>query len=225
MCLCDQKRTRQAKSGNETAQAPINQDLNGGLAAQQVLQSLASHGTSREGANDSSSVQLPASAGRPMESGPLPEQHADGQLDAADIMSEVICNPALDGLLTGFSEQTGVGSPNILRNMLQQLTRNPQIMSTVGQIAQQVERQDAGNLFSGLGGGQGGGLDLSRMVQQMMPVVSQVLGQGSGPTQTIPAVEPEAQRPSNELESRGAGTTTDQSVQVCTPNKTTLMNF
>ncbi|KAJ6406007.1 hypothetical protein OIU84_013883 [Salix udensis] len=45
-------------------------------------------------------------------------------------------------VMEGVSEQTGAGSPNIFRNMLQQLTQNPQIMNTVSQIAQQVLGQE-----------------------------------------------------------------------------------
>lgn len=130
-------------------------------------------------------------------------------------MSQVIHSPALNGLLAGVSEQTGVGSPNVLRNMLQQLTQNPQIMSTVSQIAQQVESQDLGDMFSGLGSGQGSGIDLSRMVQQMMPVVSQVLGRGSS-TQPFSPVEPEPQLQYNESRS---SENEKPNVQVCTLKK------
>jgi hypothetical protein len=96
--------------------------------------------------------------------------------------------------------------------MLQQLTQNPQIMNTVSQIAQQVDSQDLGNMFSGLGSGQGGGIDLSGMVRQMMPVVSQVLVRGSPTPQLFPTPEPEPQMQSNERESNGAE---NPNIQVC----------
>ncbi|KAG8654518.1 hypothetical protein MANES_05G140700v8 [Manihot esculenta] len=168
---------RSEPSGNHgTSNAPVSQNLNTGMIGQQLLQSLASRssGTNRVGANEMHSGQGPPSLGRNPENIPLGEQ--------------------------GVSEQTGVGSPNVLRNMLQQLTQNPQIMSTVSQIAQQVESQDLGDMFSGLGSGQGSGIDLSRMVQQMMPVVSQVLGRGSS-TQPFSPVEPEPQLQYNESRS------------------------
>lgn len=62
--------------------------------------------------------------------------------------------------------------------MLQQLSQNPLMMNTVNQIAQQVDGQELESMFSGLGRGQPGGIDLSRMVQQMMPIVSRALSSG-----------------------------------------------
>ncbi|KAK8692042.1 hypothetical protein V6N13_075526 [Hibiscus sabdariffa] len=117
------------------------------------------------------------------------------QSGAANAVSQVLQSPALSGLLAGVSEQTGVGSPDDFRNMLQQLTQSPQIMNTVSQLAQQVDSQDIGNMFSALGGGQGGGIDLSRMVQQMMPIVTQALGRGPSapPPPPFSAVEPKVQ--------------------------------
>ncbi|KAL9994115.1 hypothetical protein Hdeb2414_s0950g00965601 [Helianthus debilis subsp. tardiflorus] len=109
---------------------------------------------------------------------------AGGQPNSAAIMNEVIANPALDDLLSGVSSQTGIGSPDVLRNMLGQLTQNPAMMNTVNQIAQQIDgNQDLSNMFAGMGGprggsGGGGGFDLSSMVQQMMPIVAQAFGGG-----------------------------------------------
>ncbi|KAL8200899.1 hypothetical protein R6Q57_012238 [Mikania cordata] len=109
---------------------------------------------------------------------------AGRQLNPAAMMNEVISNPALDGLFSGVSSQTGIGSPDVLRNMLGQLTQNPAMMNTVNQIAQQIDsNQDLSNMFSGMGGphgcsSDGGGFDLSSMVQQMMPIVAQAFGGG-----------------------------------------------
>lgn len=114
---------------------------------------------------------------------------AGAQLTPAAMMNEVIASPALDGLLSGVSNQTGIGSPDVLRNMLGQLTQNPAMMNTVSQIAQQIDsNEDLSNMFSGMGGprggnsggggGGGGGFDLSSMVQQMMPIVAQAFGGG-----------------------------------------------
>ncbi|KAL5780804.1 hypothetical protein ACOSQ2_011541 [Xanthoceras sorbifolium] len=174
------KRTKQpktlVKSGDcGTSSAPLDQNLNSG---QQLLQSLASRGSAmnRMGANDPSG-QSPG-VGRIMENIQSGGQDTDGQLDPGSAMSQVLGSPEINGLLSGFSDQTGVGSPDVLRNMLQQFTRSPQIMNTVNQIAQQIDGPGLGNMLSGLGGGQAGGIDLSRMVQQMMPVVSQALGRG-----------------------------------------------
>ncbi|WZZ35063.1 hypothetical protein YC2023_018464 [Brassica napus] len=84
-------------------------------------------------------------------------------------MSQVLESAVLNGLLAGVSRQGGVELPNMLRNMLQQFTQNPQIMNTVQQIAQQVDGQAIEDTMSG--GTQG-------MVQQMMPLVSRAFSQG-----------------------------------------------
>ncbi|KAJ0252495.1 hypothetical protein HA466_0116870 [Hirschfeldia incana] len=107
---------------------------------------------------------------------------SDDGVDVSSAMSQMLESPVLDGLLSGVSQQAGVDSPNMLRNMLQQFTQNPQIMNTVQQIAQQVDGQEIENMMSGGGAqGEGGGFDLSRMVQQMMPLVSRAFTQG-GPS-------------------------------------------
>ncbi|XP_037493539.1 ubiquitin-like domain-containing protein CIP73 isoform X2 [Jatropha curcas] len=213
------RRTRQPKSSIQTgdngaSNTPVSQSLNAGTSGQQLLLSLASRspGANRAGANEMHFGQTPPSVDGNPESRP-PQQSSNSQFDTASVMSQVIDSPSLNGLLTGFSEQTGVGSPNVLRSMLQQLTQNPQIMSTVSQIAQQVESQDLGDMFSGVGGGQGSGLDLSRMVQQMMPVVSQVLGRGSA-AQPFSSVEPEPQRHHSERREIGNEKSNDQNVQI-----------
>ncbi|KAF5740922.1 large proline-rich protein BAG6 isoform X2 [Tripterygium wilfordii] len=160
------------------------------------------------------SGSLSAGVNRNMECRSSIGQGSHGQFDTAGAMSQILQSPALDGLLSGVSEQTGVGSPDVLRNMLQQLTQSPQIMSTVNQIAQQVDGQDIGNMFSGLGNGQGGGIDLSRMMQHMMPVVSRALSHGSAAPQPFPSMEPEPQQVSNMVSLRGAGKSGDQNIEV-----------
>lgn len=140
------------------------------------MQSLASHST-RANSN------FPPSG-----SVPTPRQNAEGQSDIAEAMSQILQGPALDGLLAGVSQQTGVGSPDMLRNMLQQFTQNPALRNTVNQLAQQVDNHDLGSMFSGLDRGpDGGGIDLSRMMQQMMPIVSKALGglEQTGPTESV----------------------------------------
>ena len=112
------------------------------------------------------------------ESGVRRGQGSDDRIDVSSAMSQVLESPVLDGLLAGVSRQGGVESPNMLRNMLQQFTQNPQIMNTVQQIAQQVDGQEIENMMSGGTQGEGGGFDFSRMVQQMMPLVSRAFTQG-----------------------------------------------
>ncbi|KAL0432312.1 UNVERIFIED_CONTAM: Ubiquitin-like domain-containing protein CIP73 [Sesamum latifolium] len=114
----------------------------------QVLQSQASLST-RGDAN-------PPYSGRPSDiargaigTAPTAKQNAYGNTDVADAMSQFLHNPSLDDLLAGVSQQTGVGSPDMLRNMLQQFTQNPAMRGTVNQIAQQIDSHDLGSMFSG----------------------------------------------------------------------------
>ncbi|CAI9288902.1 unnamed protein product [Lactuca saligna] len=92
-------------------------------------------------------------------------------------------NPALIGLLDGVPNQTEMESQDFLRNMLDQITRNPEMMRAIGQLGQHMDdNQDLGSMFSAMsepqcqGGGDSGfdsDLDMSFMVQQMMPFFSQ----------------------------------------------------
>ncbi|KAL3641638.1 hypothetical protein CASFOL_012453 [Castilleja foliolosa] len=143
---------------------------------QQVLQSLASLSSSG-GANPPSSGHPSVPARGVLGNMPSARQNTNNDnIDIADAMSQALGNSSLDGLLAGVSQQTGVGSPDMLRNMLQQFTQNPAMGNMMNQIAQQIDGQDLGSVFSGGGGQAGGGFDLSRMMQQMMPIVSQALG-------------------------------------------------
>ncbi|KAB2083415.1 hypothetical protein ES319_A05G265300v1 [Gossypium barbadense] len=182
------KPTKSSIAGvNGTASSSLDHNLSARTAGQQILQSLASQSSSLSRVDSSSGNQ--GVLGSRLSGG----QGSDDQLAAANAVSQVLQSPALNGLLAGISQQTGAGSPDDFRNMLQQLTQSPQIMNTVSQLAQQVDSQDIGNMFSGFVGGQGGGIDLSRMVQQMMPIVSQALGCGSSATPSFPAVESKSQ--------------------------------
>lgn len=177
--------------------APINQNqqVTGG---QQVLQSLASRGSAvnRMNTGDAPARQTAPAIGQVRDGRTLGAQGSVDQVDMGSMMSQVLRSPALNGLLAGVSEQTGAGSPDALRNMLQNFTQSPQMRNAVNQIAEQVDSQDIGNMFAGLGGGQGGGIDMSRMFQQMMPIVSRALGAGVG--QPNPVLEPESHPPYNE---------------------------
>lgn len=181
--------------GSTSSIAPIqNQETT--VNGQQALQSLASL-ANRGNLNTSSPGQLPPGLGQIMESvqmgGQGAESAADGNFDAASVMSHVLRTPALNGLLAGVSEQTGIGSPDALKNMLQQFTQNPAMRNTVNQLAQQFDSQDLGSMFSGIGRGQGGGIDLASMVQKMMPIVSQALGGGPTTSQPTSVVRPDPQ--------------------------------
>ncbi|XP_057423073.1 ubiquitin-like domain-containing protein CIP73 isoform X2 [Lotus japonicus] len=160
----------------------INQSQQTRTDGQHLLQTLASHGSAvnLRNANRTSQQPLPSSS---------------SQVDVAGLMSQLLHSPALNGLLEGVSQQTGVDSPDGLRNTLQQFTQSPQMMNTVNQIVQQVGSQDMGrNMFAGMERGQGGGIDLSSMFQQMMPIVSRALG-GGNPPSLFSATEPEPGAP------------------------------
>lgn len=86
-------------------------------------------------------------------------------------------SPVINNLVSNMASQSGMGSPGELRNVMEQCTRDPAMQDIFGNLVQQIDGQ------RGTGAGQsgpnaGGGIDLSRIVQQMMPVVSNVLGVG-----------------------------------------------
>ncbi|KAJ4967609.1 hypothetical protein NE237_019458 [Protea cynaroides] len=206
----------QGKDAGGTSSAPLNQNQETVARGQQVLQSLLSRGSNanRSGTSGPSVGHVPSVLGQIMESMPLEGQGSNGQVDATGVMSQVLNSPALNGLLAGVSEQAGIGSPGVLRNMLEQFTQNPAMRNTLNQVAQQVESQDIGNIFSGLGTGQGGGLDFSRMLQQMMPIVSQALTRSSTQPESLRAVNPEQKLQCNERRSSGDGRSNDGSSEI-----------
>ncbi|KAK8472935.1 hypothetical protein PHAVU_001G001400 [Phaseolus vulgaris] len=160
-----------------SSSSSVNQNQQTRTDGQHILQSLASHGSALNSRNANGPPQRPLPSSNP-------------SIDVAGLMSQALQSPALNGLLEGVSQQTGVDSPDGLRNMLQQFTQSPQLMNTVNQIVQQVGSQDVGNMFAGAERGQGGGIDISRMFQQMMPIVSQALG-GANPSSLFSVEEAE----------------------------------
>ncbi|KAL3634906.1 hypothetical protein CASFOL_021960 [Castilleja foliolosa] len=98
-----------------------------------------------------------------------------GNIDIADAMSQALGGSSLDGELARLSQQTGVGSPDMLRNILQQFTQDPAMRNTMNQMAQRIDAQHFESVFSGVES-HGGDFGLTRMIQQMMPIVSQALG-------------------------------------------------
>ncbi|KAF9621499.1 hypothetical protein IFM89_021803 [Coptis chinensis] len=196
------RRSRQVRSQGKNVSGtslvqPISENEQSIATGQEILRSLVSHGsnTNTRDANGPS-VQPSPAIGQYMQNLPAGAPDPNGQIDAASMMSQVLNSPALNGLLAGVSEQAGIGSPGGLRNMLEQFTQSPSIRNTLNQIVQQVDGQELGNL-SELARGQGGGLDLSRMVQQMMPLVSQALTGLSTSHQPSHGLESRDQRQSN----------------------------
>lgn len=218
--LQPKSRSRQPRSvgrdsGSTTSSAP-NQNQQPTVDGHQALQSLASLANQRN-INSPSPGQLPPALGQIMESlqmGGQGAESADGNFDAASVMSQVLHTPALNGLLAGVSEQTGIGSPDALKNMLQQFTQNPAMRNTVNQLAQQFDSQDLGSMFSGLGRGQGGGIDLASMVQQMMPIVSQALGGAPTTSRPTSVFRPDPQSQYVERSSDRDEKATDQESQI-----------
>lgn len=188
----NQRRVKQSRSQgrSDDGAATSSQSERPIRDGQQVLQSLAALSARRtEGSPPSG--QFSHLARGVMEN---TSSGGNDQPDISNMMSQVLQNPALNGLLGGISQQTGLGSPDALRNMLQQLTQNPGMMNTVNQLAQQIDPQDLGSMFSGFGGGGqggggGGGIDFSSMFQQMMPLVSQALGGVPTSAQQAPRME------------------------------------
>ncbi|XP_019227408.1 PREDICTED: large proline-rich protein BAG6 isoform X2 [Nicotiana attenuata] len=204
--LQPKRRTKQSRphGNNGDGSTSDNQNELPKRDGQQVLQSLAAL-AARE--NDTAMPSGTHSDRGVMGTIATGNRNVDGQSEIADAMSSVLQSPALNGLLSGVSQQSGAGSPDLLRNMMQQLTQSPAMMNTVSQIAQQIDTQDLGSMFSGQGGG---GMDLSRMFQQMMPIVSQALGGISAMPQQIPNI---AQRPGENATIRVA-TPTSQNFQM-----------
>lgn len=219
MSLCVDQRGKQpkplARNGDGgTTSTSVNQDQLA-TSTQQVLQSLAGQSavSSRVNSSNPSAGQLPSSVGRCRDGRPLGGQGSTGQVDMASVMSQVLNSPALNGLLTGVSEQTGMGSPDGLRSMLQQFSQSPQMRNAMNQVAQQIDGQDVENMFSGLGG-HGGGIDFSRVFQQMMPIVSRALGSGSTAPQPFSLGETQPQPPYNQ-QNLSRDEHDEQNLQVC----------
>ncbi|KAJ4963702.1 hypothetical protein NE237_023641 [Protea cynaroides] len=203
-------------AGGTSGAPPVNQSQENIASGQRVLQSLLSQGSNanRSGTSGPSVGQPPFVLGGVLESMPLEGQGSNGQVGTTSVMSQVLNSPALNGLLAGVSEQVGIGSPGILRNMLEQFTQSPATMNTLNHIAQQVESQDVGNMFSGLSTGQSGGMDFSRMLQQMMPIVSQALTRSSTQPDSLHTVKPEQQPQCNERRSASDGRSNDWSSEI-----------
>ncbi|XP_026397208.1 large proline-rich protein BAG6-like isoform X2 [Papaver somniferum] len=186
----------QGKNANDATSSGVptsNQNQQAITSGQQILQSLVARSSNARTDSNGVSDQI-------MGARPSAVPASNSQFDAAGMMSQVLNSPALNGLLSGVSEQAGMGSPDGLRGMLDQFTRNPAMMNMINQVGQQIGGgQDLGGMFSGMGRGQGGGLDLSSMVQQMMPIVTQALSRGASFPESSREVEPQPQEQPMEI--------------------------
>ncbi|KAJ1269457.1 hypothetical protein BS78_07G213300 [Paspalum vaginatum] len=176
--LIPKRRSRTAKSSGSTTDpgrdsSSLSQNQDAVSVAQKFLQGFASRNanTSR---NNAPASAPPSSTPQPTVVPPR-RQGGEGQPDIGSMISGMLNNPVFGNLLSNVASQAG-GSSADLRSVMEGL-QSPAVVDTISNIVQNVDEQDLGAMF-GSGRGQGG-MDLSGMLQQMMPVVSQVLG-GAG---------------------------------------------
>lgn len=132
---------------------------------QQALQALVSRGANVSSDSVTTS-QAPSSTPRSAAGMPLRRPGGEGQVDIGSMLSSVLNSPMFGNLMSNVAAQTGTESPADVRNIMEDLTQNRAVMDTLSSMVQNVDVPQRGQ----------GGFDLSRMMQQMMPVVSQVLG-------------------------------------------------
>ncbi|KAF7082032.1 hypothetical protein CFC21_085915 [Triticum aestivum] len=149
------------------------------LRGQQALQALVSRGANASSGSVTAS-QAPSSTPRSAAGMPLRRPGGEGQVDLGSMLSSVLNNPMFSNLMSNVAAQTGMDSPADVRNIMEDLTQNRAVMDTLSSMVQNVDVPQRG--------GQGG-FDLSSMMQQMMPVVSQVLG-GASPRRAGTDVQP-----------------------------------
>ncbi|KAL3629664.1 hypothetical protein CASFOL_026886 [Castilleja foliolosa] len=109
---------------------------------QQVLQSLASP-SSRGGENPPTFSGEPSHPARDVLGDmPTAKQNSNNDnIDIADVMSQALGGSSLDDELARLSQQTGVGSPDMLRNILQQFTQIPTMrMSRISKTCSLVKK-------------------------------------------------------------------------------------
>eukprot|EP01018_Ginkgo_biloba_P013678 Gb_30758 [translate_table: standard] len=126
------------------------------------------------GSENSSAVHLPNGLGQIFNSLVSGGQVGSVRVDVEDIMSQLTHNPAISNVSRPAVEQTIQVSASG-SNMMDQAMQN-----TFSQGEQTAGgSRELRDMFSGLNGTRQGGIDFSGLLQQMMPVVSQVLGRES----------------------------------------------
>ncbi|KAL6661914.1 hypothetical protein ACP70R_001298 [Stipagrostis hirtigluma subsp. patula] len=181
--LVPKRRTRTVKPSESTSDpvkdsSSASQNQDAVSVAQQFLQGFASQNTNSSRSNGTGSS--PPSSNPQPAGVPPRRQGVEGQPDIGSMISGMLNNPVFGNLLSNVATQAG-GSRADLRDVMEGL-QSPAVVDTISNIVQNVDEQDLGSMFSS-GRGQGG-MDLSRMLQQMMPVVSQVLGGAGGRAST-----------------------------------------
>uniref|UniRef100_A0ACD5TAX4 Uncharacterized protein n=1 Tax=Avena sativa TaxID=4498 RepID=A0ACD5TAX4_AVESA len=171
--LQPKRRTRVAKpsetsgdSGEALDNSSVARSQEAVLMGQQALRALVSRSTNAS--NGSVSNPHPASLMPQAAAAGQPPRRpgGDAQVDIGSMLSSVLNSPVFGNLMSNVAAQTGLESPADVRNIMEDLTQNPAVMDTLSSMVQSVDGPRRGQ----------GGFDLSRMMQQMMPVVNQVLG-------------------------------------------------
>lgn len=170
--LQPKRRSRVAKpsgtssdSGEAVNTSSVPRSQEAVLMGQQALQALVSRGANVSSDSVTTS-QAPSSTPRSAPGMPLRRPGGEGQVDIGSMLSSVLNSPMFGNLMSNVAAQTGTESPADVRNIMEDLTQNRAVMDTLSSMVQNVDVPQRGQ----------GGFDLSRMMQQMMPVVSQVLG-------------------------------------------------
>ncbi|KAJ3708258.1 hypothetical protein LUZ61_011963 [Rhynchospora tenuis] len=153
-------------SAKPTGDGPSQPPASASPTPQLDFQSLLSQFSSRSNPNQMQSTAQQSQA---------PSQRAD----LGSMFTQMLQSPAINNLLTNMASQSGMGSPSEFRSVMEQCTQDPAMQNIFGDLVQQIDRQNGTGVSQG-GPNAAGGIDLSRIVQQMMPVVSNVLGGGSG---------------------------------------------
>ncbi|KAM0857540.1 hypothetical protein ACQ4PT_048395 [Festuca glaucescens] len=171
--LQPKRRTRVAKpsgTSGDSGEAPdtssVTRSQEAVLMGQQALQALVSKSAN---ASSGSATSSHSASSTPQVAAGMPPRRSggEGQVDIGSMLSSVLNSPVFGNLMSNVAAQTGLESPSDVRNIMEDLTQNSAVMDTLSSMVQSVD---------GPRRGQGGGFDLSRMMQQMMPVVNQVLG-------------------------------------------------
>jgi hypothetical protein len=155
--------------------------------AQQFLQGVASQNTNASRSTTTNSAP-PSSTPQPTRV-PLRRQGGEGEPDIGSMVSGILSNPVFSNLMSNVVTQAG-GSRGDVRSTVEGL-QSPAIVDTISNIVQNADEENLGPIF-GSGRGQGG-LDLSRMMQRMIPVVSQVFGGAGGRPTSANSGEPRSQ--------------------------------
>ncbi|XP_074584201.1 uncharacterized protein LOC141840189 isoform X2 [Curcuma longa] len=186
------------KDGKSHDSSSVSQNSESISRGQELLRSIVSQVSDGNGDNmNSSSGPFPSALNQLAGSLSFGGQGSREQVDADDLMSQVLRGPTFNNFLTNVVEQTGLGSPAALRGMLEQCIQSPVMMNTMNNIVQQVEGQDLGSMIRGSAGSQGG-IDFSSMMRQMMPIVSQVIGRVPSQSPSVSVNESEPQSQSND---------------------------